>query len=499
MTEPPRLASLSELLGNVAITLPFLLLFVVQLHHHPMWRDEVNAFALTAASPNLITLFHSIHYEGHPWLWYAMLWLVSRVTANPAAIKVLEAFVGIAIYLVIGFASPFRRVEKLLLFSSYFVVFEYTVITRMYGVQLLLVLLYLRLRTRRPEAVLLGATLLGLMASLDLSGMVLSGALLLEYVWSETASMPRRRLAGAAAIYGALVLTSVLSLLPAGDISRMTTAQTFHYLGDMDRVGASLVNYMATPYLATVTGKPGIFWDADMEVSPGWFGAMVAFVLFSYWLTFRRRPAILIMLGTTCVLMIAIGHVIYHGSVRHFGTTFVAFLCGLWLVRAAGGKLAWPAYVLLGLTSLAGIEATIGSWQRPFSQAKATADWLRANHLDSGLIAGVPTAATIGVTEQLGRPMYLLECKTPGTLATFYLFTNRCEDYTPAELPDRLRAALAWNHGEPFTLLREDPLTGEELAALRATGLIVQGAASFAGAEAARENFYLYAVYGAVR
>ena len=441
--EAPRVAAGPALwvrrpwVSDLALTLPFLLLFMVQLVHHQMWRDEVNAFALARSSPDLPTLFHYIHYEGHPWLWYVMLWLVSKVNANVDAMKVLQSFIGTGIYLMLGLASPFRRWEKLLLFSGYFVVFEYTVITRMYGVQLLLALVYIALRARRPDAVLPGATLLGLMACLDLSGMALSLGLLLEYVWSrrtERWAVTRAKLAGAAAIYGGLGLSAILSLTPAKDISRMTTAQTFKHLDDWNRLGASLVNYLATPYLATVTGRPGHFWGADMEVAPAWFGATVALVLGVYWLTFRRRKSILLMLATTAILMIAVGHVVYRGSVRHFGVTFVAFLCGLWLVRAAGEKIAWPAYVLLGMTVVAGIHATIGSWQHPFSQAKAVADYLKANHLDQGLIAGVPTAATIGVPEQLNRPMYLVEC---GTTATFYLFSNACEDYTPVQLSAR--------------------------------------------------------------
>lgn len=486
-----------KLLGDLALTVPFLLLFFVQLWQHQFWRDEMNAFALARACPDLRTLFHDLHYEGHPWLWYVLLWLLTRVTRSLVGLKLLQAGVGSAIYLVLGLASPFRRWEKLLLFSGYYVVFEYTVITRMYGVQLLLVLVYLWVRSLRPQAVLAGAGLLGLIACADLSGMVLSGALLLEFACSQRSSIRPARLAGGAAIYAVLACSALVSMLPAKDISRVTTLHTFAYLSDYDRLGASLVNYLATPYLATVTRKPGIFWDASMDVAPAAFGAFVAFVLFAYWFTFRRRPALLLMVGTTCVLMIAVGYLVYRGSVRHFGITFVAFLCGLWLLRAAGGKIAWPAYVLLGMTVVAGVDATFGSLapgHRPFSQAGATAAWLHANHLDRGLIAGVPTAATIGVTEQLDRPLYQLECATPGQLASFYLFSNQCESYKPDMLGDRLAAALAWNHGQPFTLLREAPLSLRDIADLQLIGIKAGQVGSLTGAEATREDFSLYVI-----
>ncbi len=482
-------------LQNLLLTLPFVVLFLVNLVHHQMWRDEVNAYSLAAASPNFALLFHYIHYEGHPWLWYVLLWLVSRFTTNPLGLKVLQAFVGTAVYLAIGFISPFRWFEKLLLFTSYFVIFEYTVITRMYGVQLLLALIYVWLRTRRPQALAGQATLLGLMACCDISGMALSAGLIAERLWAlHESGSPLRKLRTGAIIYVALALSAVLSLLPASDISHITTFHTFHYLKDYNRLGASLVNYLGTPYLATMTLRPGHFWDTTMNVAPKSFGAMVALVLGAYWLTFRQRKGILLLLGVTSVLMITSGFVIYRGSMRHYGVTFVAFVCGLWLLRASGGKLRWPAYALLALTTFAGIHATIGSWQRPFSQAAATAAWLKANHLDHTLIAGVPTAATIGVTEQLGVPIYQLECATPGEITTFYMFTNQCEAYKPSMLSDRLKAASIFANGAKLTLIREDPLTPAEIDSLHAQGLNAQALAGFANAEVSREDFYLYAI-----
>lgn len=480
---------------DYALTAPFLVLFVVQLVHHQMWRDEVNAFALARASTNLRTLFHYIHYEGHPWLWYVLLWLVSKVTTKVVGMKVFQGFIGTGIYLMIGVASPFRRWEKLLLFSGYFVVFEYTVISRMYGMQLLLALVYIWLRARKPKALTAQATLLGLMACCDLSGMALSAGLLAERLWSlRETPLPKRSGIAAAATYTLLVLSSVLSLLPARDINHVTTALTFQHLDDLDRLGAALVNYLATPYLATVTGVPGHFWGGNMAVSPGSFGAMVAVVLAVYGLTFRRHKGILLLLATTAVLMIAVGYLVYPGSVRHFGVTFVAFVCGLWLVRAAGEKIAWPAYVLLALTTVAGIHATIGSWQRPFSQAGATAAWLKANHLENTLIAGVPTAATIGVTEQLGVPLYQLECATPGQMATFYKFTNECEAYKPEMLADRLSSACDFAASCRLTLLREQALPPEQIKALQLRRFIIATVAESSGAEAGREDFYVYSV-----
>ena len=58
----------SEWLANLLLTLPFLILYWVDLAHHTLFFDELNAWAIAAASPTLPKLFHLVHYEGHPWL-----------------------------------------------------------------------------------------------------------------------------------------------------------------------------------------------------------------------------------------------------------------------------------------------------------------------------------------------------------------------------------------------------------------------------------------------
>ena len=172
---------------DLLLVFPFILFFFVQLAHHQMWRDETNAWTLAAGSRTLGDLIYFARNEAHPFLWYVLLWIVSRATASLIALKFVAAIVGTSNYLVLGLFSPFSRLEKLLLYCSYYISFEYEVLARMYGVMLLLVLLYLRSRTSRPLNVPLNAVWLGLIANTDTFGILLTFALSLEYMlflWS---------------------------------------------------------------------------------------------------------------------------------------------------------------------------------------------------------------------------------------------------------------------------------------------------------------------------
>ena len=496
---PPAHVGTRAAVRQLALPLPFLVFFLVQLAHHQMWRDEINAYGMAVQSPNLRTLFRYLHYDGHPWLWYVMLWVISRFTLAPAAMKFLQAVVGIGIYGMIGVASPFRTWEKLLLFACYFVSFEYSVMSRMYGVLFLLALVYIRRRALHPERVLGNAALLGFMACTDLSGLVLSFALLLEYAFAAykegraegaqpmllPSAPSSAKLVGAAAIYAALVLTSVASMVPAKDISTGSTAGLFKLAGSTEQLGRVVVSYIVKPYFPTVTGRPGHFWIPSTSGHKILFELCVPLVLLAYWFVFRRHGSLLVLVFSTCFFMICVGQLVYYGSLRHFAMTFLAFLLGLWLLRSGGDAVRWPAYVLLGLTVVGGVDAAWGSWQRPFSQEEAAAGWIVAHHLEEGAIVAPPSLGAL-----LKRPVYVLQC---ACLEEFFLYKRGWED-TGFHVADLTHAAGDIARDRTLTYVGSEPLTDEQVREIVKNGLAVQPLAAFEGAEVETEDMYLYAV-----
>ena len=115
-------------------------------------RDEIHSWGLVHASPSLSVLFDNLHFTGHPGLWYLILWIASFFTDSPYALQVVHGMIAVALIATIALASPFARLERLLLLSSYFVVFEYTVVSRAYGLGFLIALVYADMRARRPTA-----------------------------------------------------------------------------------------------------------------------------------------------------------------------------------------------------------------------------------------------------------------------------------------------------------------------------------------------------------
>jgi hypothetical protein len=480
---------------DLLLALPFLVLLYVQLAHHVLWRDELNGLAITWVSPTITSLFWHIHHEGHPWLWYVILWIPSRFTQSVLVLKFVQGIVSTAIILFVALRSPFRRWEKALILAGYLFVFEYTVVARMYGVMLLLFVLYLWRRTQRMDRPIGSAVLLGLMASVDTIGIILSLALILEYAAAVYLRgkplFTRRTGAIAALIYAAILGFAVWSAKPAKDISWRTTGKPFEDAKNMLHLYEAFLRYTVFPFLPVKSPRSQFFWNPDVHGSPLPYTVPMLVIVAVLYLAFRTRWNLLLMLAATIVAGTLLGHLIYPGSERHFGVVFLAFIAALWIVRAESPStlLPWPVYVLLGISAASSVWAVIGSWKRPFSYDKAAAEWMvRNNLLQMPFVAEEDTSA-ISVAEYLHRPVYMIECNC---VDTYLLFSSRRDNYKDADAPSRILQAEHYYHDQPLLFMLVHPMKPEEEQGLKQEGFAIEPMASFHDAEQIAENFYFY-------
>lgn len=495
---------------TLAVILPFLLLFWLNIAHHTMFFDEVNAWGISAASPDLKTLFHYVHFEGHPWLWYFILWFPSRLTHDPVGMKWVEAALGTAIILVIGTLSPFTYKQRALILSSYFLLWEYTVMCRMYSVMLLLVLFYVWRRARSLDGVVGNCVLLGLAGNTDMTGVLLAGALLVEYAyssWTETPQATRatewralaRRWAPGLLVFVALVGLSVASLWPAKQISWQSSGHLGSQALNRHRIDRSVGDMIAAPWWPISTKFPHHFWETNVTEAH-WLYLLIPVVLYGYWRIFRRDRNLLLLMGCTLVFGMLFADVVYEGRVRHWGICFVAFLVGLWIQGARARyvehrAVRWSswAYALLGLSAAAGVFALVGSWNHPFSQARETAMWLKQNYPENAPIVGDGDVTFASVAEEMQRPVYFLEC---GCVDTFKLFSRDREMFPESELPQRFEHAMNDLHTQDLVFVFYRPFTPQDLEGLERAGLTSTPIRSFTGADAYLESYWVYRIGG---
>jgi hypothetical protein len=187
----------------------------IRLFRHAMWRDELQAFMVAAASNTPLDLFAKLKYEGHPGLWHLLLWVVTRFTTDPVAMQVLHLVIALGVWVLVWRLSPFRPVGKLLLLLSYYLFWEYFVVSRGYALGALLGFGFIALQARRPEQRFWPWVLLGLLANTTAFGTIWSFALGLFYALRNRQEW--RLMLPGAAVYAALAAVAIVTMLPAPD------------------------------------------------------------------------------------------------------------------------------------------------------------------------------------------------------------------------------------------------------------------------------------------
>ena len=476
--------------SDLAITLGFAALFLADIAHHAPWRDELLAWmiARTAATP--LELFRALHVDGHPGLWHALLWPLTRVTADPVAMKAVHGAIGLGLIALIGLASPFARWERVLMLGGYFLSSEYTVISRNYGIGLLLALLFAWSRTSGPTALWRNAVLLALLATAHIYCTILAGVLGLEYLADRLRAGARpRMLLPPALLAGAGFALAIATVWPAADISREVTSPLAdalspgHFLKTAIRFAIPLgpVSLSGAPWDFLLFPRESV---AATALPPYLAGAALLYAAAAATL-WRDRRALAIFLAVVASAVLC-GHLLHAVAVRHWGITFTAFLACLWMARLRGFGQSRLLTVLLVLGAIGGAQALYLQWRLPFSQASAAARWIAGSPYASRPLIGVPDAPSAAVAALLARDLTMAECACTAPRA---VFTTARDGFHRDMLPD----ALSRLAGPTSLLVSAWELSPSELAAIAARGLNPHAVAAFTGAWV-DEEFYLYAL-----
>lgn len=131
---------------------------------HEPWFDEAQAWLIARDASLQDILFSLPHYEGHPPLWHLILLPFARAGISyEVGIKLVSILLSGTAFWLILFKSPFPRAVRFVLPFTYFLFYQYTIISRNYSLMLLafvVVAMCHRTRNRRPFGYVLALMLL---------------------------------------------------------------------------------------------------------------------------------------------------------------------------------------------------------------------------------------------------------------------------------------------------------------------------------------------------
>jgi hypothetical protein len=402
----------------------------VVIGRHELWRDELQAWLLARDTPTFTSFLYALRYEGVPPLWHTLIRGLTRVSGSPSAMQLLQVLLGTAWVKIMVLKSPFPRWLTALLAFSYYVFYQYTIISRSYGLGLIFLTLACADFHNPIKTWRLGLWL-ALASWTSVMGLIVAAGIAIAHGITSKRSQALLITFIAAGVSVFLMIQPQDALFPSspGWIFNFKAARLLH-------LGETIVTaYLPAP-------APNVhFWENPwVRHLPGfgiWRGLAGLLILVKLGFVLRSNKAALITFGVSTLGLLLFSYLRYIGYARHQGFYFFAFLFALWIGCTDESRtltLHRPLQIILGL--LLGFQvygtavAAVQDFRHPFTCGRAVACYLMESGLDKDMLAAGPDYLGVPVAGYLHQPYYSAQGNrwqtyTRWDLARIELFDDR--------------------------------------------------------------------------
>ncbi|MFZ1693085.1 MAG: hypothetical protein WAT74_07825 [Flavobacteriales bacterium] len=485
-----------------AVFLAYTALLLMALSKHELWGDEIHSWNIARSSTGLLDLLNNSRFEGHPPLWYAVLFTITRFTHDPEYMKAVQAVFAMAAVFIVLFASPFPVVIRALIPFGYYFAFEYGAFSRNYAIALVLAFSTAWLLTQKPRHYRAWFFfLVFLLSCTHLLGLLLAISFCVYHAWQERAAEVGTRRALVQLALGAIIcIPAALQIAPPGE--SQLNMQFW-----MDRWTVQQWDIMAQAPLKAFVPIPDAdqfhFWNTNalLQLLPSGDNGLLIVrctaiaTIASVCLMLRKVRGSMGFFASNELLTAAVAFVFPLTSARYVGFIFIAFIIAAWFhahERPLGrGAVAFTTLVLV-LHVFAAALAIRRDYSQPFSHSSKVRE----------LIAQVPSQANVvtdywclnNLSAFIARPFYCLEHRKELSFlrwdAELAKATSRPEFYTTGLLS-------FWQHEQPlevYMISVKDPdgLRARDSALFNQFDLELIN--SWEGAIEPSSNVYLYKV-----
>ncbi|QIK79459.1 hypothetical protein G7077_11640 [Sphingomonas piscis] len=339
-----------------------LLLQTTMVFSHAAWLDEWQALQIALQSPDLSALLENLRYEGHPPLWYALLRIAGWFIPYLWVLAGIQFAVALGMQALILLRAPFTRLERLLLGSSYFILFEFGTLSRGLSLGAFLTIALFAAKDKR----LRWATIILLPLVDFLFGLIsLIGIML--------ALHDKRFSRLGAGLWLASSLLAAWSIIPAPDIRpALATPHVLYGLFlALNNLSALLIPFQ------TLDGQIG--WGGGL---PGLLGPVGGLLFLLFALSEIRDVKLHGWLFRLFFLLsIAFTLFIYPLGIRHLTLIPLLVILFKWREVEAGGATSAWFKAWLAVLAAGGAAVVAISVDRPFDSAPEVAKFITANNL----------------------------------------------------------------------------------------------------------------------
>lgn len=407
---------------------------------HVVWRDEVRALSLALQGDSVVDMLRGLHGEGHPALWYLLLRGANTLLPPTAVLAIVSVVVALAAMVLLVRRSPFGAGLIALFMLGRPALYEYVVMSRNYGIAMLLMFLFAALYERhRDRGVALGVVLF-LLANCNVHSAILAGAFclfwLLDLLWNRHDLQP-----------GALRnfwLNAVVACMGVA-LCAATIYPPFNDAAQLDKSNWT-VGGLATSLLLPSVGFPNLsgypLWQAIMKPTGLWhepyttiLHLALSLMLVGSVLGLATRPAASVAGAAALLGMSIFFSLIYKGSYRHEALLMVFILSLYWIsgrsrsiftptsVRYRLSRAGFACFVcvlLLQVVSSASRVIPITRGERPEGRSSELVKLISSRpELRDAIIVADPDFLVESIAHYLPNQTYLLRERKFGNIVVF--------------------------------------------------------------------------------
>ncbi|CAG4988225.1 hypothetical protein DYBT9275_00032 [Dyadobacter sp. CECT 9275] len=395
---------------NFTIFTAYVLVIFAGLWHHEMWRDELQAWNLVLHTVNLIDVFSNTRYEGHPVLWFYVIWPLAQLTSSPVAIQGINLIMAAVTAYLIVFKSPFRDFEKILILSGYYFLYEYSVISRNYMIGVMLLLLIASLWHKKDAALVLSGVLILLLFQTNAFMAAIAAAISLVLLL-RLSRQGKLETSQSKAFMCIITAGAALFVFTTRTPHDSSYASTWHVTFDPGRCSAVLGNVFKGLFpLSDFTRN---FWEGYHLIQNNHFHAIAGILLCAIvYFLFRKSVYSSVFIVAAFGFIMGLMYLKIIGQPRHYGHFSMALLFAYWIgydqVPVYAKRFLW---VIFSVQMVQGVFAYTVDLQYPFSNGKEVAEYINQRYDPKVQVAGAYNNLSTTVAGYLGRDIYLLNDK----------------------------------------------------------------------------------------
>ena len=445
----------SKILYNGFLFCVFGLLSFIGMLHHEIWIDEAHHWLIARDSHSLKELIYHLRYDGHPPLWNVLLYFVSKATHDPMGMQVLHLTFSMGATFLFLFYSHFPKTIKGLYIFSYYVLFEYNLLSRNYSLLLFFLFLSVLLLHHGKHPILLAASI-ALLANTHLFGLLLALGLLgyiLYFEWNKIFINKH--------LFVFLILATGLGT-SLYCLSSAVHSPFIHHIPYFKKAGVVLSSFLKGFFPVPDFSLPH-FWNTNLfftHFKVASYGLSMALFFLPFLFLFKKPGTLCLFYGCTFAILFSI-FLSTISSTRHFGILFFLFLISLWLSEKEPEN-AWYTrfgisssfatflsrvhcpilFAIFSIQSISGVFTYLQDLKRPFAEGKNVAQYLKKQGLDNAFLMSF-VAPTPTITSYLESKTFLVKA---GNWASHFDWEENYQAETEEEV--ELAKAIKYANGQ---------------------------------------------------